>query len=331
MDIVVPCFNEEDVLPMTYPALSRTLADLIETGRVSSGSRIVLVDDGSSDKTWQIIDTLTKRHDDLVGVRLARNSGHQNALLAGVECSEADAILTVDADLQDDIKVIPEMVGRLRDGYDIVYGVRKQRKSDTVFKRRTARVYYQILRVMGVNIIEDHADFRLLSRAAVNRLLEFSEVNLFLRGMVPLLGARAACVYYERLPRSAGETKYPLRRMLALAIDGVTSFSAVPLRLIAALGLFVFVLSVGMTLWTLFIRLFTDDAIPGWASSVIPVYFLGGIQLLSIGVVGEYIAKIYMESKHRPRYFIEMIVDGRNDNISNVNDVIERTSRATIS
>jgi glycosyltransferase involved in cell wall biosynthesis len=308
LDIVVPCFNEEEVLPETCTVLCQIIADLVAAGQVDETSRVVFVDDGSSDATWELLSTISKNNESIVGVRLARNSGHQNALLAGVEYSKADAILTVDADLQDDVQVIPEMVEKFRSGFDIVYGVRERRSSDTFFKRSTAQIYYKTLRIMGVDIVPDHADFRLLSRAAVNRLLKYSEVNLFLRGIVPLLGDRTCRVYYERRPRLAGETKYPVHRMLGLAIDGVTSFSAVPLRLIAAAGFLIFVLSIGMTAWVLFVKLFTNAAIPGWASSVLPIYFLGGVQLLAIGVVGEYVAKIYLESKQRPRFFVDEIL-----------------------
>jgi polyisoprenyl-phosphate glycosyltransferase len=310
LDIVVPCFNEQEVLVDTHEQLSRVLSRLVDVRAVQSSSRIVYVDDGSRDQTWDVICKLARSSNWAVGVRLSGNRGHQNALLAGLEYSDADAILTIDADLQDDIDVIPEMVQELRSGADLVYGVRKRRDTDTAFKRTSARMYYSLLRWMGVAVVPDHADFRLMSRTALERLKRYAEVNLFLRGIVPLVGHKTAQVFYDRKARLAGETKYPLRRMVAFAVDGITSFSAVPLRLIALLGLFVFFLSLGMTAWVLWIR-FAGDAVPGWASSVIPIYFLGGVQLLSIGVVGEYVAKIYLETKHRPRFFIEEVMERR--------------------
>jgi glycosyltransferase involved in cell wall biosynthesis len=308
LDIVVPCFNEEAALIDTERELLRVLQQLMNDGEIAETSRIVFVDDGSRDRTWEIICRCAAQHPCVAGVRLSSNRGHQNALLAGIGFSDADAILTIDADLQDDVDVIPAMVRELRAGCDLVYGVRRRRDSDTAFKRSSARMYYSVLGAMGVDVIPDHADFRLMSRSAIDRLMRYSEVNLFLRGIVTLTGHKTARVYYDRRARTAGETKYPLRRMLALALDGITSFSAVPLRAIAVLGLLVFLMSVVMTGWVLWTRLFTTQAIPGWASSVIPMYFLGGLQLLSIGVVGEYVAKVYLETKARPRYFIEETV-----------------------
>lgn len=308
IDVVVPCFNEEAVLPDTHRELSRVLSHLIADGTVHSASQIVFVDDGSRDQTWRVIREIAKSSN-VTGVRLSGNRGHQNALLAGLEYSDADAVLTIDADLQDDVDVIPAMIRELNSGADLVYGVRRRRDTDTAFKRTSARLYYSLLRWMGVEVVPDHADFRLMSRTALERLKRYAEVNLFLRGIVPLVGHKTAQVLYDRKARLAGDTKYPVRRMIAFAVDGITSFSAVPLRLIALLGLFVFVLSLGMSGWVLWTRI-VGDAVPGWASSVIPVYFLGGVQLLSIGVVGEYVAKVYLETKHRPRFFIEEVVDG---------------------
>ena len=308
LDIVVPCFNEEAALVETERELLRILQELVNGGEIGQTSRLVFVDDGSRDRTWQTICQCAAKSPSVAGVRLSGNRGHQNALLAGIGFSDADAVLTIDADLQDDVNVIPAMVRELRAGCDLVYGVRRRRDTDTVFKRSSARLYYSMLRAMGVSVVPDHADFRLMSRTAIDRLMRYSEVNLFLRGIVTLTGHKSAEVYYDRRARVAGETKYPLRRMLALALDGITSFSAVPLRAIALLGLLVFLLSLGLTGWVLWTRLFTTEAIPGWASSVIPIYFLGGFQLLSIGVVGEYVAKIYLETKARPRYFIEETV-----------------------
>ena len=308
LGIVVPCYNEQEVLPETAQRLLELLSRLQDAGFVTRESAIYFVDDGSKDRTWQLIQSLATQDSRVHGVKLSRNRGHQNALLAGLSIAKGDALVTVDADLQDDINVIEEMVLRFSEGCEIVYGVRVSRSADTAFKRGTAQAYYKLLESVGVDIVFNHADYRLMSRRAVNHLQEYSEVNLFLRGIVPLLGFSTATVEYDRSARFAGESKYPLRRMLALAFDGITSFSVTPLRFIAALGLLIFLMSFGMVTWVLYGRLFLSTAIPGWASSVIPVYFLGGIQLLSIGVVGEYVAKIYMETKRRPRFSIEVTV-----------------------
>jgi glycosyltransferase involved in cell wall biosynthesis len=305
LSIVVPCYNEEEVLPETVARLRSFLDRLTEAGKIASGSQVILVDDGSKDRTWALIRQQNEIDARIRGVKLSANRGHQTALIAGLCAAEGDAVVSIDADLQDDIGAIEAMVDEYLTGRDVVYGVRKSRTVDSMFKRSTAEWYYKLLGMLGVKIVYNHADFRLLSRRALEALKQYSEVNLFLRGIVPLLGYPASTVYYERGERFAGESKYPLRKMLALAADGVTSFTAFPLRLIAILGILVSLLSVGMVAWVLWIRLFTDQAIPGWASSVIPVYFLGGVQLLSIGVLGEYVAKLYFEAKRRPRYFIE--------------------------
>jgi polyisoprenyl-phosphate glycosyltransferase len=239
------------------------------------------------------------------GVKLSTNRGHQTALIAGLWAACGEAVISVDADLQDDLGAVERMMDAYAAGNEIVYGVRTRRASDTHFKRSSAGAYYQLLKLFGVRIVRHHADYRLLSRRALDSLKQYSEVNLFLRGIVPLMGYRSAIVHYERTARFAGESKYPLRKMLALALDGITSFSAVPLRLIAMLGVAVSMLSVGMMLWAFWVKLATTRALPGWASSVIPIYFLGGIQLLSMGVLGEYVAKLYIETKRRPRFFIE--------------------------
>jgi glycosyltransferase involved in cell wall biosynthesis len=308
LGIVVPCYNEQEVLPETAKRLLELMSRLQNTGVITSDSAIYFVDDGSKDSTWQLIQNLAAQDIRVHGVKLSRNKGHQNALLAGLSVAKEDAVVTVDADLQDDINVIEEMVQRFSEGCEIVYGVRMSRTVDTAFKRGTAQIYYKVLESVGVEIIYNHADYRLMSQRSVRHLQEYSEVNLFLRGIIPLLGFPTGTVYYDRSARFAGESKYPLRRMLALAFDGITSFSVTPLRFIAALGLAVFLMSFAMVAWVLYGRLFMDAAIPGWASSVIPIYFLGGIQLLSIGVVGEYVAKIYMETKRRPRFSIETVV-----------------------
>jgi glycosyltransferase involved in cell wall biosynthesis len=241
---------------------------------------------------------------------LSRNYGHQAALLAGLFASEAEAVITVDADLQDDISVVPEMIAQFCDGHEVVFGVRRGRSTDTMFKRNTALFYYGLLRRLGVGIVPNHADYRLMGQKAIAALKEYTEVNLFLRGIVPLIGFNSSNVYYDRKERTAGVSKYNLPKMFRLALDGITSFSAVPLRLVSVIGMAVFLISLGMTGWVLWTRLFTSRAIPGWASSVIPIYFLGGIQLLCLGVIGEYLAKGYIETKRRPRYLIsEMISD----------------------
>jgi glycosyltransferase involved in cell wall biosynthesis len=265
----------------------------------------VFVDDGSSDRTWELIEELASTDARVGGIKLSRNRGHQNALLAGLYTCEADVLLSVDADLQDDIQVIPEMIGAYVRGAQVVYGVRNDRSSDGFFKRASAQGFYRLIKALGAESIYNHADFRLLSRRAVEALKGFREVNLFLRGMVPLIGFKSAIVYYTRSERFAGESKYPLRKMLALALDAVTSFSVAPLRLITGIGFLVFVLSILMGLWTIWVKLFTDHAVPGWASTMLPIYFLGGIQILCIGILGEYLGKVYQETKGRPRYIIE--------------------------
>jgi glycosyltransferase involved in cell wall biosynthesis len=310
LSIVIPCYNEQEVLPETARRLDLLLGDLMSRGKIAEKSNVWLVDDGSQDQTWSIIETLVANSARFVGVRLSRNRGHQNALLAGLSTADGDAVISLDADLQDDLRVVEEMIDAHQNGSEIVYGVRARRDRDTWFKRWTAERYYGMLRWLGVAIIPNHADFRLMGRAALAGLSEYSEVNLFLRGVIPQLGFRTTSVYYERQERFAGQSKYPLRKMVAFAIDGVTSFSPVPLRMIAALGAAVFVVSAAVAVWVLSIRLFTNRAVPGWASILLPIYGLGGVQLLSLGIVGEYVAKVYLETKHRPRFLIEKIVGG---------------------
>jgi glycosyltransferase involved in cell wall biosynthesis len=307
LSIVIPCYNEEEVLPETVIQMSKLVDEMIEENLVSETSSIWFVDDGSKDKTWQMIDDYSASNPKIKGVKLSRNKGHQNALLAGLETADGDLLVSIDADLQDDITVIREMVKEYYNGHDVVYGVRKVRTTDTVFKRTTAQGFYTLIQKLGVDVVYNHADFRLMSRRAIEALKEHKEVNLFLRGMIPLIGFSSTNVEYARSERFAGESKYPLKKMLALAVDGITSFSAYPLRLIAGLGFSIFLFSIFISLWVFYTLIFTDNAIPGWASSVLPMYLLGGIQLLSIGVVGEYVGKIYMESKSRPRYVIETI------------------------
>ncbi|MEH6586193.1 MAG: glycosyltransferase family 2 protein [Halioglobus sp.] len=308
LSIVVPCYNEEEVLPETIRQLSELITKMIGKQLVSDESCMLLVDDGSGDGTWALIEANAKSSSLVSGVKLSRNRGHQNALLAGLTVADGDVVVSIDADLQDDISVIEEMVERHRGGFDVVYGVRGNRESDSFSKRFSAEVFYRLLSFMGVETVFNHADYRLLSRRALEALKSHDEVNLYLRGVVPTIGFKSCEVPYDRKERFAGESKYPLSKMLALAFDGITSFSAVPLRIIGGLGILIFFISMAISAWALYISLFTDKAIPGWASSVLPMYVLGGIQLLSLGVVGEYVAKVYMETKRRPRFFIEEIL-----------------------
>ncbi len=303
--IVVPCFNEESVLPQTADSLLGLLDRLLQSNAVERGSRVYFVDDGSSDATWQIVERLHVQDERIGGIKLSHNRGHQNALLAGLLAADGDLVVSIDADLQDDVEAIAAMVEQAGAGADIVFGVRDERAHDSTFKRLTARLFYRMLAAFGVKVVFDHADFRLMSRRAIEALRAYPEVNLYLRGIVPLLGFRTARVRYARGPRRAGESKYPLRRMVSLGVQGVTSFSAVPLRMITALGLAVSLGSLAMVVWAIWIRVFTDEAVPGWASTVVPLYFLGGVQLLCVGIIGEYLAKTYMEVKRRPRFIIE--------------------------
>ncbi len=305
LTIVVPCYNEEEVLPETNRRLLALLTGMQERMLTSADSSVHYVDDGSSDQTWNIIESLAMSDARVHGLKLSRNRGHQSALLAGLLAVEGDAMVSIDADLQDDVAVIESMVHEFIGGAEVVYGVRDSRHTDSFFKRRTALLYYGLMKKMGVDLVHNHADFRLLGRRAVEALRHYGEVNMFLRGIVPLIGYRASTIKYDRAERFAGVSKYPLKKMLAFAIEGATSFSVVPLRLITLLGFIVSGLSFGMILFIIYGTLVMKAAIPGWASSVVPIYFLGGIQLLSIGILGEYVAKIYLETKRRPRYFIE--------------------------
>ncbi|MDB5801180.1 MAG: glycosyltransferase [Rhodocyclales bacterium] len=305
--LVVPCYNEEEVLAETSQRLLELLAQMRAEGLVTEDSSIFYIDDGSRDRTWALIQELSARHPAICGIKLSRNRGHQNALMAGLLLAPGDALISVDADLQDDLDVIPKMVRALRSGDDIVYGVRRKRTTDTFFKRFTAEGYYKLLAAMGVQIVFNHADYRLMSRRTIEALGEYKEVNLFLRGLMPLLGFRTSTVEYDRAERFAGESKYPLGKMISLAWQGVTSFSTYPLRLITGIGTVISMVSLGLASWALITRLFTNEALPGWASTVIPMYFLGGVQLLSLGVIGEYVAKIYNETKNRPRFHIDLL------------------------
>ena len=305
LSVVLPCYNEEEVLPETNSRLIELMLDMKKNGLISDNSGVYYVDDGSRDRTWELISKFNAENPCVHGIKLSRNRGHQNALLAGLFSAEGDAIVSIDADLQDDINVIKDMVCRYNDGYEIVYGVRSSRKTDTFFKRMTAQWYYRILKAVGVDLVYNHADYRLMSRRVIDCLGKFKEVNLFLRGIIPQLVFPSTVVFYERNERFAGESKYPLAKMLAFAADGVTSFSVVPLRMITWLGLFVSSASAAVVVWILLGKFVLHTAIPGWTSTVLPIYFLGGVQLLSTGILGEYLSKIYMETKQRPLYFIE--------------------------
>lgn len=318
--LVLPCYNEEEVLADTDRTLSGLLDRMIDRELVASGSCIVYTDDGSRDSTWQVITTLCRNNPRAAGVRLAANSGHQNCVLAGMEYAStlADAVITIDADLQDDVEAIPEMVRKYREGADVVYGVRDNRDSDTPFKRHTAQMYYRILRRLGVNSVYNHADFRLLSARALADLMRYDERNVYLRGIVPLLGYKQECVTYARKPRMAGTTKYPLKKMVNLAMDGITSFSVKPVRMVSAVGLVFVAVAVVMLVYTL-ARYFTGATIEGWASLMLSLWFCSGVILLALGIVGEYIGKIYTEVKHRPRYSVSERIDAK-DNQLHVNN-----------
>lgn len=309
MCVVVPCFNEEDALPVAIAKLLSLLDQLDRDAMIDASSNILFVDDGSGDRTWAMVEQASKEHSRIKGIKLTRNFGHQYALLAGLLHAEGDVVISIDADLQDDLSVIPLMISSfVKDDHQIVYGVRKNRSNDGFFKRWSAESYYRLLSAMGVNIVFNHADFRLLGRKAIDALREYGEANIFLRGIVPMLGFSASSVYYDRKERSFGSTKYPVYKMLSLALVGITSLSAFPLRLITYLGFIVSSLSFMFGIWTIWARLHYSTAAPGWASTLVPIYFLGGIQLLSIGVIGEYVSKIYLESKARPRFLIEKMI-----------------------
>jgi glycosyltransferase involved in cell wall biosynthesis len=308
LTMVVPCYNEESVLPETAKRLCALVAQLIESGKIDASSSIYFVDDGSKDATWSLIETLAGKEPKVKGIKLSRNCGHQVALLAGLLTVPGDAVISIDADLQDDLGAVEPMIDAYRNGHEIVYGVRRKRDTDTWAKRVTATTYYGLLKRLGVEIVFNHADYRLMGRRALNALATYDEVNIFLRGLIPQLGFRTSTVYYDRLERFAGESKYPLRKMLALAWNGVTSFSAAPLRFITGIGILIALGSFGITIWAIVLRLFTHNAIPGWASTVVPIYFVGGLQLFATGLIGEYLAKTYLETKRRPKFFIETSV-----------------------
>ena len=308
--LVIPCYNEEAVLPETARQLLNKMNSMFERGMISRESKIMFVNDGSKDKTWEIIEELHASNSIYSGVKLSRNKGHQNALLAGLMTAKekADMMISLDADLQDDVDVIDQMVEKYYAGNDIVYGVRSARKTDTFFKKFTAESFYKLLRSMGVEIVYNHADYRLMSKRAVEGLAQFKEVNLFLRGIVPLIGYKSDVVTYERHERFAGESKYPLKKMLAFATDGITSFSIKPIRLITSCGILIFGVSILMLIYFLAVH-FMGRTVAGWTSMIVSVWAIGGLQLLAIGIVGEYIGKIYLETKARPKYIIETVLD----------------------
>lgn len=314
--LVVPCYNEEAVMKISSEALRGVLEDLIQKKKVAEDSFVLFVDDGSKDKTWELIEEEHRLHPNVKGLKLAGNVGHQFALTAGLitakDCS--DVTVSIDADLQDDVAVIEEMIDKFHAGNDIVYGVRKDRSSDTFFKRFTAQSFYKLMAMMGVKTVYNHADFRLMSKRAVEQFSKYHETNLFLRGMMPLIGYQTDCVYYERKERVAGESKYPLKKMLALAFNGISSFSVKPISLITTLGIAIIVLSILAAVYALW-SYFTGRVTAGWTSLILSIWFLGGVQLVSIGLIGQYIGKIYIEVKQRPRYNIETFLDKEDSEI----------------
>ena len=312
---VIPCYNEQEVLPETSKRLKEKVNSLIERKMISSDSRILLVNDGSKDDTWTIIKKLHEDDEVFQGINLSRNMGHQNALLAGLMTAKdlCDMAISLDADLQDDINAIDAMIEKFNnEGSEVVYGVRSKRTTDTFFKRFTAESYYKLIDAMGAKTVYNHADYRLLSRRALQALSEFGEVNLFLRGIVPMLGFKSDIVYYERAERFAGESKYPLKKMLSFAIEGITSLSTKPIKMITGLGFFIFFVSIAVFVYSL-VRYFTGQTIPGWTTTVLSVWAIGGLIMISLGVIGEYIGKIYLETKNRPRFIIESYIGDKED------------------
>jgi polyisoprenyl-phosphate glycosyltransferase len=307
LTIVVPCYNEEEVLCETTKQLTEVMDQLIDDQLISINSTILYVDDGSKDRTWELIDQLSKEISYVKGLKLSKNVGHQNALLAGLNCASvhADCAISIDADLQDDVTVIRSFIEKFAEGYDVVYGVRGERKKDTFFKRTTAQSFYRLLKIMGVNVVYNHADYRLLSRRVLHHLKDYKESNLFLRGIIPLIGFKSTKVFYERHERFAGESKYPLKKMLSFAFDGITSFSVAPIRLITSTGVGLFGLSLIMVVYSIIQKLL-GHTISGWTSIMLSIWLIGCFQLIAIGLIGEYIGKIFVEVKGRPKYIIEI-------------------------
>ncbi|WP_051656629.1 glycosyltransferase family 2 protein [Butyrivibrio sp. AE3004] len=323
--MVIPCYNEQEVLPETSKRLEEKMGRLIKDGVIASSSRVVFVDDGSADTTWEQIDELHKKNPLFQGVKLSRNRGHQNALLAGLMTvrSVCDVAISMDADLQDDINAIDGMLEKYKEGAEIVYGVRSSRQTDTFFKRGTAQGYYKLMNKMGADIVYNHADFRLMSSEALEMLSEYSEVNLFLRGIVPMIGLKTDIVYYERAERFAGESKYPLMKMLSFAFEGITSLSVKPIRMISGLGVAIFSVSIIILIYSL-VRHFTGNTIPGWTTTVLSIWAIGGLTMISLGVIGEYIGKIYLETKNRPRYIISEYLGDKDDFVNLIDVKISR-------
>ncbi len=307
--IVVPCFNEQEALPESHKKLSQLLQDMMGKGSIDGKSKLLYVDDGSRDDTWQIIDRLVNENNHVAAVKLACNSGHQNALMAGLAAAadHCDFTVSIDADLQDDITVIPQMVERFQDGCDIVFGVRRERKTDTWFKRTTAGMFYRMMNSLGVSTIENHADFRLMSRRAVLALLDYKERNLFIRGIVTNLGYKTDCVYYDRSARLAGESKYPFKKMMNFAIDGITSFSVKPVRMVFMMGVLFLIIALIMLIYVL-TAVFMGRSVSGWPSLILSVWLVGAFILIGLGIIGEYVGKIYTEVKNRPRYNIDTTI-----------------------
>ncbi len=308
--VVLPCYNEEEVLPETLKRMLDLFSEMKNNRLISSSSRIVFIDDGSKDRTWELISQFEAEHTEVCGIKLAHNAGHQNALYGGLMAVKdlCDCAISIDADLQDDINVIPAMIKKFRDEEcQVVYGVRNKRDTDTAFKRVTALGFYKLMKVMGVNMVYNHADYRLMSKDALNALSEFEERNLFLRGIVPLIGYKSDCVYYDRNERFAGKSKYPLKKMLSFAFDGITSFSINPIRMISAFGVVACIFAVIMAIYAI-VQKITGHTDSGWASLMCSIWFIGGLQLLGTGLIGEYIGKMYKEVKRRPRYIIESFI-----------------------
>lgn len=307
--LVIPCYNEQEVLPETSKRLREKMTDLMDRGMISRDSKIMFVNDGSRDRTWQMIEELHEEDPIFQGVKLSRNRGHQNALLGGLMTAKeyADMVISMDADLQDDIDVVDQFVEKYYEGCEIVYGVRSARKTDTFFKRFTAEGFYKLINMMGGEVVFNHADYRLMSKRALEELSHYKEVNLFLRGIVPMIGFKTDVVTYERHERFAGESKYPLKKMLGLAVDGITSLSIKPIRFIVFLGAFIFVCSILMLIYSV-VQHFLGNTTIGWTSLIVSIWAIGGLQLLAIGVIGEYIGKIYLETKERPKYIIEKVL-----------------------
>ena len=313
--LVIPCYNEEEVLPETSSQLKKKNLSLMAKGKISAQSRIVFVNDGSKDKTWEIISRLHEEDKIFQGIKLSRNKGHQNALLCGLMTvkDHCDMTISLDADLQDDINAIDEMVDKYYEGCDVVYGVRSARDTDTFFKKFTAEGFYKVMNMMGADVVFNHADYRLMSRRALDGLQSFKEVNLFLRGVVPMIGYKSDSVYYERKERFAGESKYPLKKMLAFAWEGITSLSTKPIKMISMLGGLIFIISIIMLIYSV-VRHFMGATEIGWTSTIVSIWAIGGLQLLAIGIIGEYIGKVYLETKERPKFIVEKYLSDDENN-----------------